>query len=126
MLHVLDRLKILKASMIVTQLCLTLCNPLDCSLPGSSVREISQARILKWISGLPFPSPGDLPKAGIKCMSLVSPALVGGFFTPVPRGKPVIYRTRPKRAFYPLHHPKHIFFKTHLILWPDPCARIYL
>ena len=32
-------------------------------------------------SGLPFPSPGDLPDPGIKPVSLVSPALAGGFFT---------------------------------------------
>ena len=32
-------------------------------------------------SGLPFPSPGDLPDSGIEPMSLKSPALVGGFFT---------------------------------------------
>ena len=31
-------------------------------------------------SGLPFPSPGDLPNPGIELMSLTSPALVGGFF----------------------------------------------
>ena len=30
------------------QLCPTLCNPMDCSLPGSSVREILQARILEY------------------------------------------------------------------------------
>ena len=30
------------------QSCLTLCNPLDCSLPGFFVRGISQARILEW------------------------------------------------------------------------------
>ena len=30
--------------------CLTLCDPMDCSLPGSSVNEISQARILEWIA----------------------------------------------------------------------------
>jgi len=35
-------------------------------------------------SGLPFPSPGDLPDPGIK---LMSPALAGGFFTTVPPGK---------------------------------------
>ena len=29
---------------------LTLCNPIDCSPPGSSVREISQARILEWVA----------------------------------------------------------------------------
>ncbi|ELR61614.1 hypothetical protein M91_19068, partial [Bos mutus] len=32
-------------------------------------------------SGLPFPSPGDLPDPGIKTGSLVSAALAGGFFT---------------------------------------------
>ena len=48
----------------------TLCNPIDCSLPGSSVHGIFQARILEW---LPFPSPGDLPNSGkIKPTSLVS------------------------------------------------------
>ena len=33
----------------VTQLCATLCDPMDCSLPGSSVHGILQARILEWI-----------------------------------------------------------------------------
>ena len=32
----------------VTQSCLTLCDPMDCSLPGSSIRGIFQARILEW------------------------------------------------------------------------------
>ena len=32
-------------------------------------------------SGLPFPSPGDLPDPGTEPLSLVSPALAGGFFT---------------------------------------------
>ena len=39
-------------------------------------------------SGLPFPSPGDLPDPGIKLVSPVSPALTGGFFTIEPPGKP--------------------------------------
>ena len=39
-------------------------------------------------SGLPFPLPGDLPNPGIKSTSLESPALVGGFFTTEPPGKP--------------------------------------
>ena len=33
----------------VTQSCPTLCNPMDCSLPGSSVHGILQARILEWV-----------------------------------------------------------------------------
>ena len=36
--------------MLVTQSCPTLCNPMDCSPPGSSVYEILQARILKWVA----------------------------------------------------------------------------
>ena len=48
---------------------------MDCSLPGSSVHRISQARIL---DGLPFPSLGDIPEPGIEP---ASPALAGGFFT---------------------------------------------
>ena len=34
----------------VTQLCLTLCDPMDCSLPSSSIHGIFQARILEWIA----------------------------------------------------------------------------
>jgi len=43
----------------------------DCSAPGSSVHGISQAE--DW-SGLPFPSPGDLPNPGIKLTSAASAA----------------------------------------------------
>ena len=35
---------------LVVHLCLTLCNPMDCSLPGSSVHGILQARILEWVA----------------------------------------------------------------------------
>ena len=50
----------------VTQSCPNLCNPMDCSLPGTSVHGIFQARV--W-SGLPFPSPGDLPDPGISSIA---------------------------------------------------------
>ena len=42
----------------------------------------------EYLSGLLFPSPGDLPDPGIKPVSLASPALVGSFFTTEPSGKP--------------------------------------
>ena len=110
-----------KSESEVAQSCLTLRDPLDCSLPGPSVHGIFKARVLAWVaidfsdvskqiplniayacacsvvsdsvtlwtvahqaplskkfsrqeywSGLPFPSPGDLPDPGIKP---VSPAL---------------------------------------------------
>ena len=34
----------------VAQSCLTLCDPMDCSLPGSSIHEILQARVLEWVA----------------------------------------------------------------------------
>ena len=56
----LESVKVLGA-----QLCPTLCNPMDCNLPGPSVHRILQARKEYW-SELPFPSPGDLSDPGIK------------------------------------------------------------
>ena len=38
-------------------------------------------------SGLPFPSPADVPDPGIKPVSPVAPALAGGFFTAASPGK---------------------------------------
>ena len=35
---------------LVAQLCLTLCDPEDCSPPGSSVYGILQARVLEWVA----------------------------------------------------------------------------
>ena len=57
----------LKVKVIIAQSCPTLCNIVDCRLPGSSVRGVLQARILEWVS-----SSGDLPDPEIK---LGSPAL---------------------------------------------------
>ena len=39
-------------------------------------------------SGLPYPTPGDLPDPGVKSTSLASPALAGRFLTTAPPGKP--------------------------------------
>ena len=47
----------------VAQSCPTLCDPMDCSPPGSSVHGILQTRILEWVA---FSSPGDLPNPGIE------------------------------------------------------------
>ena len=66
----------------VSQSCLTLCDPLDCSPPGCSVHGISQATALEWVVisfSREFPDPGIEP---------VSPALAGGFFTTEPPGYP--------------------------------------
>ena len=59
------------------QSCPTLGDTVDCSLPGSSVRGVLQARILEYFA---MPS-GGLPSPGVESMSVVSPALAGGFLT---------------------------------------------
>ena len=102
--HFLLQCMKVKSEREVTQSCLTLSDPMDCSPPGSSIHRIFQARVLKWgaiafssvshsivsqlfetpwtaacqaplsmgfsrqeyWSGLPFPSPGDLPDLGIE------------------------------------------------------------
>ena len=61
---------------LVAQSCPTLCHPVDCSLPLPK----AFSRQEYW-SGLPFPSPGDLPDPGIKPASLMTLALTGRFFT---------------------------------------------
>ena len=61
------------------QLCLTLCDSMDCGPPGSSVHGILQARILEWVarpSQRIFPTLESNP-----IVSLPSPALAGRFFT---------------------------------------------
>ena len=50
----------------------TLCDPMDYSPPGSSIRGILQARILEWIA---MPSSRDLPYSGIEPASPVAPVL---------------------------------------------------
>ena len=39
-----------ECTLLCTQSCLILCNPMDCSLPGSSVHGIFQARTLEWVA----------------------------------------------------------------------------
>ena len=59
------------------QLCPTLCNPMDYSPAGSSVRGSLQATLLEWVA---IPSSGELPDPGMESVSLMSPVLAGGLF----------------------------------------------
>ena len=81
---ILNKLFPSKKGLKVTQLCPTLCDPMDCvayQIPPS----MGFSRQGYW-SGLPFPSPGDLPNPGIEP---TSSAIACGFFTTEPPGKPV-------------------------------------
>ena len=68
----------MKLKVLDVQSCPTLCDPMDCSMPGSSVHIILQARILDQV---PCPSPGNLPDPGIQPVSPAVPALAGRLFT---------------------------------------------
>ena len=59
---------------LCAQSCLTLCDSMDCSPPGSSVFGISRQ---EYWNRLPFPPPRGLPDPGLKSASPVSPALAG-------------------------------------------------
>ena len=60
------------------QSCPTLCDPVDCSPPGSSVHGMLQARILEWVA---MPSSRGSSRPRGRTLSLMSPALADGFFT---------------------------------------------
>ena len=67
------------------QSCLSLCNPIDCSPPGSSVHGILQARILEWVA-VPS-SRGDSRPMVQKCISYDC-CIAGGFFMAQPPREP--------------------------------------
>ena len=61
--HIPDTLEV-KVKVLVTQSCLTLCDPMDCV-----VHQAPLSMELSWQeywSGLPFPSPGDFPNPGLE------------------------------------------------------------
>ena len=59
--HFLWWVLLVKVEVLIAQLCLTLCDPMDCSLLGSSVHGILQARILEWVA-IPFSRGSSQPK----------------------------------------------------------------
>ena len=98
--------------------CVWLCNPKNCSLPGSSAHGISQARILEWVAISFF---GGSSWPGIEPMSPASSALTGCFIITEPFGNPQskIYNSINQFHPYFLHHlqicwliPVDVIFKT--------------
>ena len=69
-------------SLLVTQSCLTLCDPMDDCPPDSSDMDFPMH---EYWSGLPFPPPGNLPDPGIKPGS---PALQADSLLSEPPGSP--------------------------------------
>ena len=67
---------------MVSQSCVTLCDPVDCNLPGSSIHGFSKQ---EYWSGLSFLSPGEILNPGIESGS---PALQADSLLSEPPGKP--------------------------------------
>ena len=87
--------------MKVAQSCPTVCNPMNCTLLGSSGYGILQVRTLEWLA---FPSPGDLPNPGIESRS---PALQLDSLPAEPPGKPIV--TKGFVQLYHFHQSQCIF-----------------
>ena len=75
---------------MVTELCLTLCNPSECGWPGSSVHGIFPGKN----SGVEFFPPGDLPNPGIEPTSSMSPRLQANYVPTEPWERPLTLRKR--------------------------------
>ena len=71
-----------KVRVKVAQSCLTVCAPVDCNLPGSSVHGVLQARILEWVA-IPFSRGSSHPRNWTQVSRIG-----GGFFMSEPRGNP--------------------------------------
>ena len=92
------------------QLCLSLCDPVHCSPPGSSVHGILQAGILEWVA---IPSPGDLRNPGI---NPGSPALQADSLLSEPPEKPrvgpfsnaIVYTHSTSDPYHPHHCLPHL------------------
>ena len=74
---------VIKSESEVAQLCLTLCDPMDWTVAYQAPQSMEFSRPEYW-SGLPFPSPGDLPHPGMKPGS---PALQADTLLSEPPGK---------------------------------------
>ena len=79
-------------------------------------------------SGLPFPTPEDLPNTGIEPVFLVSPALADGFFTTVPPRKPKhVIHDHLQRSLWSTWYTRGAFSSIYseldccLLLWPFKC-----
>jgi len=101
---------------LVTQSCLTLCDPIDCSPPGSPVRGILQARVLEWVA---ISLSIQLPVCMCVCVCLcVSRSVVSDSLRPC--------KLQPTRLPYPWDSPgKNTGVGCHFLLQSDRLEVIY-
>ena len=94
------------------QSCLTLCSPMGCNLPGSSLHGDSPGKNAG--VGCPCPPPGDLHGTGLNLCLLHLPALAGGFFTTSTMWE-VHHLLMGAQFSYTLWHPNFCWSETSVI-----------
>ena len=105
------------------QSCPTLCNPMDCSLQGSSVQGILQARILRWVAI--SASKGSSQPRDQTCVSYGS-CTAGELFTAEPPGKPSYGSTHILNRCGIQKHFTSSVVKTSLFSLPFSCLKVDL
>ena len=101
------------------QSCPTVCSSMDCSPPGSSLHEISQARIMEWVA---MPSFRVSSQPGIEARYLVPPSLAGGVlyhshYLPWPRVQSLVRELRSYKRCSTVKIKKEYFYL--LLLCPS-------
>ena len=109
----LKKLKI-ELPCVHAQSCLTLCNPMNCSLPGSSVHGFLQANILEWVA-VAFSRGSSQPKnqTHFSCISCIA----GGFFTKWATWETQNYHIDPTIPLLGVY-----LRKTKSLIWKDTCS----
>ena len=107
---------------LVTQLCPTLCDPMDCSPPGSSVHGIFQARILEWVANFllqgTFLTQGLNPSLlhwqvdSLPLSHLESPAF------PLEAAEEIICPSSPSAMCRKVQESSQLLFPGWLLWWP--------
>ena len=108
------------------QSCLTLCDPMDCSLPGSSVHEVLQARILEWVAiSYSRGSSWSRQQTHISCISCNGQRFLYHLATreaqTSPSGSPFGYSRfslkEPRTSFYERTYHFELWFSICLLQW---------
>ena len=109
----LKKLKI-ELPCVRAQSCLTLCNPMNCSLPGSSVYGFLQANILEWVA-ISFSRGSSQPKnqTHFSCISCIA----SGFFTNWATWETQNYHIDPTIPLL-----GEYLRKTKSLIWKDTCS----
>ena len=97
-----------KVKVLFAQSCLTLCDPMGCSTPGSSVHGILQARILEWVA-IRFSRESSWPGNWTR-----SPSLQADSSPSEPLGKPQLFLIHFLRQFQKEHHISYYFLEEKL------------